>query len=134
MTTVLHGAEFDVLSDDSEFVQGLRRGLETSIVSSADTYRPVAVDRTTTPTVEIVLPHAHPEDRAAIQQLIDRITREVEAWNLEHRLLIPAGVVKHLHAVGRLSERIDGAFNALGMFGLLSPLLLAAAMILTAAH
>ena len=33
-----------------------------------------------------------------------------------------------------LSERIDGAFTTLGMFGLLSPLILAAAMILTAAH
>jgi hypothetical protein len=33
-----------------------------------------------------------------------------------------------------LSERIDGAFNALGMFGLLSPLVLAVVMIITTAH
>ncbi|HWO03443.1 MAG TPA: sigma 54-interacting transcriptional regulator, partial [Methylomirabilota bacterium] len=38
-------------------------------------------------------------DRAAIQPLIDRITREVEDWNREHRLRMPAGVVKHLHVV-----------------------------------
>src|SRR5713101_1066277 len=133
MTTALQGAEFDVLSDDSEFVlshlnhptdgpptllgrtaatpppaptvtgledaQGLQGGLEASVVSSEDTYRTFAVDRTTKPTVEIVLSQAHPEDRAAIQQLIDRITREVEDWNREHRLLMPAGVVKHLHVV-----------------------------------
>ena len=112
MTTALQGAELDVLSDDSEFVlSGLnhptdghptllgRRGLEASVVSSEDTYRTFAVDRTTKPTVEIVLSQAHPEDRAAIQQLIDRITREVEDWNREHRLLMPAGVVKRLHAV-----------------------------------
>ena len=54
--------------------------LEASVVSSEETYRTFAVDRTTKPTVEIVLSRAHPEDRAAIQQLIDRITREVEDW------------------------------------------------------
>src|SRR5882724_10302777 len=82
-----------------EHAQGLRAELEASVVSSEETYRTFAVDRTTKPTVEIVLSQAHPEDRAAIQQLIDRITREVEDWNLEHRLLMPDGVVKHLHVV-----------------------------------
>jgi transcriptional regulator with GAF, ATPase, and Fis domain len=72
MTTALQGAEFDVLSDDSELV-----------LSHLD-------HPTTKPTVEVVLSHAHPEDRAAIQPLIDRITREVEDWNREHR---------HLHVV-----------------------------------
>jgi transcriptional regulator with GAF, ATPase, and Fis domain len=110
MTTVLpQGAELDVLSDDSEFVLShlnhptdgppTLRGLEASVVSSEDTYRTFAVDRTTKPTVEIVLSQAHPEDLAAIQQLIDRITREVEDWNREHRLPMPAGVVKHRHVV-----------------------------------
>ena len=119
MTTALQGAELDVLSDDSEFVlSGLnhptdghptllgRRGLEASVVSSEDTYRTFAVDRTTKPTVEIVLSQAHPEDRAAIQQLIDRITRDVEDWNREHRLLMPAGVVKHLHKIPALKDRL----------------------------
>jgi transcriptional regulator with GAF, ATPase, and Fis domain len=48
--------------------------------------------RTTKPTVEVVLPGAHSEDRAAIQALIERITRQVEDWNLEHR---PLHVVVH---------------------------------------
>jgi transcriptional regulator with GAF, ATPase, and Fis domain len=74
MTTALQGAEFDVLSDDSELV-----------LSPLD-------HPTTKPTVEVVLSHAHPEDRAAIQPLIDRITREVEDWNREHR---PLHVVVH---------------------------------------
>jgi transcriptional regulator with GAF, ATPase, and Fis domain len=74
MTTALQGTEFDVLSDDSELV-----------LSPLD-------DPTTKPTVEVVLSQAHPEDRAAIQPLIDRIMREVEDWNLEHR---PLHVVVH---------------------------------------
>ncbi len=84
MTTALQGAELDVLSDDSEFV--LSR-----------------LNHPTDGQVELVLSQADPEYRAAIQQLIDRVTREVEDWQLEHRLLMPDGVVKHLrgsaHAV-----------------------------------
>ncbi len=81
MTTALQGAEFDVLSDDSELVL-------------SHLHHP-----TDGPTVEVVLSQAHLVDRAAIQPLIDRITREVEDWNREHRLRMPAGVVKHLHVV-----------------------------------
>src|SRR5262245_40020218 len=79
----------------------LRAELEASVVSSEDTYRAFAVDRTTKPTVHIVLSQAHPEDRAAIQRLIERITREVEAWNFEQRLLMPAGAVKRSHVLAR---------------------------------
>jgi transcriptional regulator with GAF, ATPase, and Fis domain len=84
MTTALQGAELDVLADDSEFVL-------------SDLNHPIDGPPTLKPTVEIVLSQAHLGDRVAIQQLIDRITREVEDWNREHRLLMPVGVVKHLH-------------------------------------
>ncbi len=73
--------EFDVLSDDSEFVL-------------SPLHHP-----TDGPTVEVVLSQAHLTDRAAIEPLIDRITGVVEDWNREHRLRMPAGVVKHLHVV-----------------------------------
>ena len=86
MMTALQGAEFDVLPDDSEFV--LSPGLE-----GAQGFR------TTKPTVEVVLSQAHLADRAAIQPLIDRITRVVDDWNREQRLRMPAGVVKDLHVV-----------------------------------
>jgi formate hydrogenlyase transcriptional activator len=96
-----------------EHPQGLRAELEASVVSSEETYRTSAVHRTTKPTVELVLSQAHPEYRAAIQQLIDRITREVEDWQLEHRLLMPDGVVKHLHVVAHAvhDDATDGTEN-----------------------
>ena len=89
MTTTLQGAEFYVLSDDSEYV-----------LSRLD-HRTSAVDRTAKPTVELVLSQAYLEYRAAIRQLIERITREVEDWQLEHGLLVPDGVVKHLHVLAQ---------------------------------
>jgi hypothetical protein len=85
------------------------------IVWSDETYRIFAVDRTTKPTIEIVLSRAHPEDRAAIEQLIGRVTREVEDWNLEHRLLMPDGAVKHLHVVAQaVHDEVSGGIEYVG--------------------
>ena len=96
MTTALQGTELDVLSGDSEF--GLSHlGHPTRGQPTLAGLEHAQGLRTTKPTVEIVLSQAHLADRVAIQQLIGRITREVEDWNLEHRLLMPAGVVNHLH-------------------------------------
>jgi transcriptional regulator with GAF, ATPase, and Fis domain len=97
MKTALQGAELDVLSDDSEFVLS-HLGHPTRGQPTLAGLAHAQGLRTTKPTVEIVLPEAPPEDWAAIQQLIDRITREVEDWNREHRLRMPAGVVRHLTA------------------------------------
>jgi PAS domain S-box-containing protein len=69
------------------------------IVWSEETYRMFGLDRTTKPTVEIVLSRAHPEDRDSVQQLIERAVREAKNWDLEYRLLMPDGTVKHLHVV-----------------------------------
>ncbi len=105
MTTALHGAEFDLVSDASEFVLSYLNNPTdeppTLLKRTAAMPPPAEGLRTTKPTVEIVLSQADLEDRAAIQELIDRITREVEAWNLEHRLLMSDGVVKHLRVVAR---------------------------------
>jgi transcriptional regulator with GAF, ATPase, and Fis domain len=111
-TTTFPGTECDVLSDDSEFVHSRlhypTNGQPTVLPRTAATPPPAATvtgvehaqgRRATKPPVELLVSQAQPEYRAAIQQLIDRITREVEDWNLQHRLLLPDGVVKHLHVV-----------------------------------
>jgi len=88
MTTALQGTELDGLSGDSEF--GLSHlGHPTRGQPTLAGLEHAQGLRTTKPTVEIVLSQAHLADRVAIQQLIGRITREVEDWNLEHRLLMP---------------------------------------------
>lgn len=69
------------------------------IVWSEETYRIFALDRTTKPTGELVLLRTHPEDRHSVEELIDHATREVKDWDLEHRIVMPDGAVKHLHVV-----------------------------------
>src|SRR5262249_7470599 len=69
------------------------------IVWSEETYRMFALDRATKPTIEFALQRAHPEDRDRVHALIERATSAAEDWDLEHRLLMPDGRVKHLHVV-----------------------------------
>ena len=69
------------------------------IVWSSETFRIFDCDPAITPTVEIVLQRVHPDDRSLVQQLIDRASRTGLDWDLDHRLLMPDGSVKHLHVV-----------------------------------
>src|SRR6266566_3813533 len=69
------------------------------LIWSSETYRIFDYDPAINPTVEMVLQRVHPEDRSLVQQLIDRASRTGDDWNLDHRLLMPDGSVKHLHVV-----------------------------------
>jgi len=69
------------------------------IVWSEETHRIFGLNRDTKPTLEFAVSRAHPEDRESVQQLVDRATREGKDWDLQHRLLMPDGAVKHLHIV-----------------------------------
>ena len=74
------------------------------IVWSEETHRIFDLARTTKPTIEFIVSRTHPEDRESVQQLIARATREGRDWDLEHRLLMPGGGVKHLHIVARATH------------------------------
>src|SRR5215510_8976667 len=69
------------------------------IVWSEETHRIFDLDRDTKPTLEFVVSRVHPEDRESVQRLIDRAAHEGKDCDLEHRLLMPDGAVKHLHIV-----------------------------------
>jgi PAS domain S-box-containing protein len=67
------------------------------VVWSMETYRIFAVDPATVPTLELVLARTHPEDVERVQQYVERMAQEDRDFDVEHRLLLPNGVVKHLH-------------------------------------
>jgi PAS domain S-box-containing protein len=52
-------------------------------------------------TIEQALHRIHPADMMAVEQLMDRITRDKTDCDLELRLLMPDGSVKYLRVVGR---------------------------------
>jgi DNA-binding NtrC family response regulator len=64
--------------------------------------------------VDLVLQRTHPEDRLAVQQFLDRVSRERKDFDFEHRLLMPDGSVKHVRVVGRPSQNESGDFEFVG--------------------
>jgi PAS domain-containing protein len=83
------------------------------IVWSDQTFRIFGLDQATKPTVELILQRTHPEDRAAVQMTIDRATRG-EDFDCEHRLLMPNGSVRYLHAVARAERDASGRMEFVG--------------------
>ncbi len=71
---------------------------------SEETFRILEYSHDTKPGLELVQKRTHPEDRVRVHELIDRTSRNAEDFDLEHRLLMPDGSVKHVHVVGHLLE------------------------------
>ena len=78
---------------------------------SMETFCILGYDPGTNPTLELVLQRVHPQDRAFVQQALDRASRDGTDMDFEHRLLLPDGSVKHVHilahAVGHESGKLE---------------------------
>ena len=81
---------------------------------SEETYNIFGYDRTVKPTMELILQRIHPDDRDIVQQAIDRAAEARANLDFEHRLLMPDGSVKHLHALARAMEPSSGNLEYVG--------------------
>src|SRR4030088_223774 len=84
------------------------------IIWSEETFRIFQYDRTTQPTVELVLQRVHPEDAALVRQTLERARHDKKDFDLEHRLLMPGGSVKHLRFMTRAMEDASGNVEFVG--------------------
>jgi DNA-binding NtrC family response regulator/PAS domain-containing protein len=75
--------------------------LSGEIYWSEETYKIFEHDRVTKPTLEWILQRIHPDDRDRVQQIIDRVSSKREDFDVEYRLLMTNGSIKHLHVVAR---------------------------------
>jgi PAS domain S-box-containing protein len=85
-----------------------------AIIWSEETFRIFQYDRTTTPTVELVLQRVHPKDAALVQQTIERAAQDGKDFDHEYRLLMPDGSVKHVHVVARALSGESGSVEFVG--------------------
>ena len=105
-------AEAQKLSSTGSFGWNLSSG---KIYWSQETFRIFGYDSLTEPTLERVVDRTHPEDRAPVQAVIDRVLEDKKEFDVEHRLLMPDGAVKYLRVVGRLSKEDEsGNFEFVG--------------------
>ncbi len=81
---------------------------------SQETFRIFEYDPPTEPTLELVLHRTHPDDRALVRQVVDRVSHERKDFDFEHRLLMPNGSAKYLRVVGHPSKDESGSFEFVG--------------------
>src|SRR5882672_4203298 len=82
------------------------------IIWSEETSRIFQYDKTTTPTVELILQRVHPEDATQVKQTIERASQDGKDFEHEYRLVMPDSSVKYVHVVAHLlhNESSSGEF------------------------
>jgi PAS domain S-box-containing protein len=81
---------------------------------SEESFRIFGYDRTTRPSLELIIQRTHPADIARVRQLIDRAARDGKDWELEHQLLMPDGSIKSAHVVARAMRDESGGVEFVG--------------------
>jgi PAS domain S-box-containing protein len=104
-------AEAQSLSHTGSFGWSVRSG---EVYWSAETYNIFEHDRAAKPTLEMVLQRIHPDDRDLVHQTLDRASEARVDFDLEHRLLMPDGSVKHLHVSARVLTTSSGNLEFVG--------------------
>jgi signal transduction histidine kinase len=77
---------------------------------SEETFRIFQYDRTTKPTVELILQRVHPEDAVYLKQTIESASINGKDFELEYRLLMPDSSVKYVHVVAHTLHDKSGEF------------------------
>jgi PAS domain S-box-containing protein len=84
------------------------------IVWSEETFRIFQYDRTSIPTVELVLQRAHPEDAALVKQTIERASQNGRDFDHEYRLVMPDSSVKYVRVVAHALNDTSGSVEFVG--------------------
>src|SRR6201997_5220561 len=105
-------AEAQRLSHSGTFGWKVRSG---ELVWSDETYRILGFARETNPTLDLVFDRIHPEDRERLQQLRDHATQNGMDLDVEHRILLPDGVIKYLHVVAHAGKDSSGTLEYMGV-------------------
>jgi PAS domain S-box-containing protein len=93
-------AEAQRLSHTGSFGWDVSSG---EIYWSDETFRIFELDPKTKITIDLIVQRTHPDDRLAVQQVIEGASTERKEFALEHRLLMPDGSIKYVHVVGHPS-------------------------------
>jgi PAS domain S-box-containing protein len=104
-------AEAQQLSHTGSFGWNVSSG---EIFWSRESFRIFGYDPSLKPSIELVIQRVHPDDLALVQGVIDRAANRQQDFDLEHRLLMPDGSVKHVHAVAHVVRDDPGKLRFMG--------------------
>jgi C4-dicarboxylate-specific signal transduction histidine kinase len=104
-------AEAQRLSSTGSFGWNVSSG---EIYWSEETFRIFQYDPSTNPTEELILQRVHPDDVALVRQTIERAREDGEDVDVECRLVMPDGAVKHVHVVASTVSDESGGIELVG--------------------
>jgi PAS domain S-box-containing protein len=81
---------------------------------SEETFRIFQYDRTTKPTVELILKRVHPEDAVHVKQTIESASMNGKDFEHEYRLVMPDNSVKYVHVVAHALSDKSGRIEFVG--------------------
>ena len=103
-------AQAQALNHTGSFSWNLSTG---ELVWSDETFRILNYRRTVKPTLDLVFKRVHPDDAASVQQAIED-AKGGKSLDFGHRLLMPDGLVKHVHVVAYLLKSESGQLELVG--------------------
>jgi PAS domain S-box-containing protein len=108
----LYLAEAQRLSRSGTFGWKVQTG---ELVWSDETYRILGFARETNPTLDLVFDRVHPADRDRLQHLRDRAAKSGIDLDVEHKVLLPDGVIRHVHVVAHAGRDNSGKLEYAGV-------------------
>jgi PAS domain S-box-containing protein len=84
------------------------------IIWSDESFRIFQYDRTTKPTMELILQRVHPEDAARVKQTIECAAQDGKDFDHEYRLVMPDSSVKYVHVVAHALSDESGRTEFFG--------------------
>jgi PAS domain S-box-containing protein len=91
-----HVAEAQKLSLTGSFGWSVGTG---EVFWSEESFRIFGYDPATKPSIEAMLARVHPDDSARVRQVMEGAGRDRQDLDLEHRLLLPDGSVRHVRVM-----------------------------------
>src|ERR1700736_4799184 len=91
-------------SEAESFGNFRMEGQQWGTVLVEETYRILGFSRETNPTLDLVFDRIHPEDLDHMREVKDRAAQNGMDLDVEHRILLPDGAVKYLHAVAHAGQ------------------------------
>jgi DNA-binding NtrC family response regulator/PAS domain-containing protein len=98
-------AEAQTLSQTGSFGWDISTGEQ---FWSEETYRIFDYDPSVKPTFQLALDRIHPEDLQLVQQVTAGVAQDGRDVDVEHRLLMPDGVIKTVRVLGHTCQEPDG--------------------------
>src|SRR5271163_3454150 len=81
---------------------------------SEESFRIFRYDRSTKPTVELVLQRVHPEDAPSFKVTVEQASRGGKDFAHEYRLVMPDSSIKHVHVVAHAERDASGEVEFVG--------------------